>query len=58
MNWTGIADDKVAVLNHSKSNVKLFVLSKFSTVLDSRPTPNVSLDGANLRYTCLKGLNE
>ena len=54
----GMAGEKVAVLDHGKSNVKLFVCSKFGNVLDSRSTPNVSLDGANLRYTCLKGLNE
>ena len=53
-----LAGEKVAVLDHGKSNVKLFVCSKFGNVLDSRSTPNVSLDGANWRFTCLEGLNE
>ena len=53
-----LAGEKVAVLDRGKSNVTLFVCSKFGNVLDSRSTPNVSLDGANCRFTCLEGLNE
>ena len=56
--WKALAGEKVAVLDHGKSNVKLFVCSKFGNVLDSRSIPNVSLDGANCRFTYLEGLNE
>ena len=34
----------VAVLDHGKSNVKLFICSKSGNVIDSRSTRNVSIE--------------
>ncbi len=48
----------VAVLDHGKSNVKLFICSKSGDVIDSRSTRNVSIESKNWRHTDLIGLNE
>ncbi|MDA0891912.1 MAG: FGGY family carbohydrate kinase [Proteobacteria bacterium] len=51
-------NQRVVVLDHGKSNVKLFVCSKSGDVVESRFTQNLSLDATNWRHTDLISLNE